>query len=295
MKKKQYRVVITALTAFALASIMVFAGCNKKDTAGSGGAGSGANSAADSGVKTVYAATGGMPKPFSYVDESGKLVGHNIELVEEIFKRLPQYRLVLEATDFPSIFAGLDADRYQLGVNNFAINEERKEKYLFSDPIFVNRYIAAVAADNTALGDEIKTLGDLAGKSTLNTVGTNMATAAENYNKAYPEAPIKLYYGDVDILVQLQQVESGQYDFNLLDKPMFDFYVRDFGLKLRGIELSPDVSSGLMQTPYSYILISRGNEQIAADINKALREIIADGTSKRICEKYFGSDYSPGL
>lgn len=285
MKKTIVRAALAALAVLELASAgAVLSGCRKKDAAeGSGG------------VKTVYAATGGMPKPFSYVEPSGKLAGHNIELAEEIFKRLPQYKLVLEVTDFPSIFAGLDADRYQLGVNNFAVNEERKEKYLFSDPIFVNRYIAAVAADNSALGDEIKAFGDLAGKSTLNTVGTNMATAAENYNKAHPEALIKLNYGDVDILVQLQQVESGQYDFNLIDKPMFDFYTREFGLKLRGIELAPDVSSGLMQTPYSYILISKGNEQIAADINKALADVIADGTSKRICEKYFGSDYSPKL
>ncbi|MDR0526921.1 MAG: transporter substrate-binding domain-containing protein [Spirochaetaceae bacterium] len=244
-------------------------------------------------VIIVNAATGGSPRPFTYVDENGKLVGHNIELIEAIFARLPQYKLVLEVTDFPSIFAGLDADRYQIGVNNFAINEERKQKYLFSEPMFKNRYIAAVAVSGGSWGDEVRTMADLAGKTTLNSVGTNMATAIENYNKANPSALVKQSYGDANILVALQQVEAGQYDFNLIDKPMFDFYVRDFGLKLRGIELGEALSGDVMQTPYSYFIVSKGNEKLVEDINKALAEVISDGTSKRICEKYFGGDYSP--
>jgi len=65
--------------------------------------------------RVIYAATGGSPRPFTYVDDSGKVVGHNIELVRAVFARLPQYKLEIEVTDFPSIFAGLDADRYQIG------------------------------------------------------------------------------------------------------------------------------------------------------------------------------------
>ena len=244
---------------------------------------------------TVYAATGGFPRPFTFVDDSGKLTGHNIELIEAVFERLPQYKLQIEVTDFPSIFAGLDAGRYQIGVNNFAENEERKQKYIFSKPIFVNRYIAAVAADNTELGSEIKTFADLAGKTSSDQVGTNMATAIEKYNKEHPQAPIKNSYTEADILMVLREVEQGKWDFNLIDKPMFDMYQKEFALNLKGIELADEVSDQLMRTPYSYLLIGKGNEQLAADINKALSELIADGTSKRIDEKYFGADYSPGL
>jgi polar amino acid transport system substrate-binding protein len=286
MKTETRGSLVRALLGVALVALLALTGCQKKSAAAQ-------NSGAQ--VTPVYAATGGSPRPFTYVDESGKVVGHNIELVEAIFARLPQYRLEIEVTDFPSIFAGLDADRYQLGVNNFAMNNERKEKYLFSEPMFKNRYIAAVRADDASMGNEIRTIADLAGKSTLNSVGTNMATAIENFNKTNPPVPILQHYGEANILVALQQVESGQWDFNLIDKPMFEFYVRDFDLTLKGIELGDDLSGDLMQTPYSYLLVSKGNEQLAADINKALREVIADGTSRRICEKYFGSDYSPEL
>jgi len=117
-------------------------------------------------------------------------------------------------------------------VNNFAMNEERKQKHLFSEPMFVNRYIVAARVDSADFGGDVESIADIAGKSTLNSVGTNMATAIENYNKASPQAPVKQQYGETGLLLVLQQVEAGQWDFNLIDKPMFDFYAREFGLKL---------------------------------------------------------------
>jgi polar amino acid transport system substrate-binding protein len=272
-----------ALAVFFLAAAALYAR-GAKDTG-----------TAEAAPIVVRAATGGSPRPFTYVDESGKLVGHNIELVQAIFDRLPQYKLELEVTDFPSIFAGLDAGRYQIGVNNFAENEERKQKYIFSDPIFKNRYVAAVAATNTALGSQVKTLRDLAGKRTANSVGINVATAIENYNKANPDALILQSYTDANLLVLLQEVEQGRWDFNLIDKPMYEVYQREFNLALQGIELSDEVSGNIMSTPFSYLIVGKGNEQLVADINRILREIIRDGTSKRINEKYFGSDYSPDV
>jgi polar amino acid transport system substrate-binding protein len=155
--------------------------------------------------------------------------------------------------------------------------------------------VAAVAASNVALGSQVKTFRDLAGKTTANSVGINVATAIENYNKANPDAQILQSYSDADLLLILQEVEQGKWDFNLIDKPMYEVYQKEFNLALKGIELSDDVSGTIMNTPFSYLIISRGNEQLAADINRALREVILDGTSKRINEKYFGSDYSPDV
>ena len=35
------------------------------------------------------------------------------------------------------------------------------------------------------------------------------------------------------------------------------------------------------------------NTKLAKEINKALKEVVKDGTSKKINEKYFDQDYSP--
>ena len=244
-------------------------------------------------VTIVKVATAGFPRPFTYVDETNKLVGHNIELLEAVFALLPQYRLEFEVADFPSMFSGLDTDRYQIAANNFTANEQRREKYLFSDPVFKNRHVLAVAENDLSWDSEVPALAGLAGKTTLGHVGTSMATTIESYNQAHPEAPIKQSFSDADLLIDLQQVESGQYDFNLIDKPLIEFYIREFGLKLKIVDLGPSAQDDVMPSPYCYFLLSKGNEKLTEDINGALAAVIADGTSKRICEKYFGSDYTP--
>ena len=48
-----------------------------------------------------------------------------------------------------------------------------------------------------------------------------------------------------------------------------------------------------MAEPYSYFVLGKEETQLTKDVNKALKEVIKDGTSKKINEKYFGTDYSP--
>ncbi|GLC80541.1 transporter substrate-binding domain-containing protein [Lacrimispora brassicae] len=240
----------------------------------------------------VHGATGGSPKPFTFVDTSNQLTGHNIELIKAVFDRLPQYKLELEVTDFPSIFAGLDSDRYQIGVNNFAKNEKRKEKYLFTDPIFANEYVAIFAKDNDKAAG-IETWADLAGLKTISQAGINITTALENYNTANPQEPILIEYSDEDLVLQIQDVEAGKYDFVLMDKPMFEYYQREFNFNVAGVSISNTLAKDLMEEPFSYLIVSKGNETLVEDINKALKEVIQDGTSKEINLKWFGSDYSP--
>ena len=242
-------------------------------------------------VRTIYAVTGASPRPFTYYGDDNELVGQNIELVTAIFDKLPQYELVWEVTDFPSIFAGLDADKYQLGVNNFAKNAEREEKYLFTDPIFSNAYIV-VAGKDVEL-PELVDFPDLAGYSYVGQVAINSTTAIENYNEANPDNPIEINYTEEDLNAQLAGIESGKYDFLIIDKPMYwGYYQPEFGYDLATYQLK---GYGVGEGLDSYLIVSKTeeNQQLVDDINAALREVIEEGTSKEINEKYFGDDYSP--
>ena len=265
---------------------------SKKEETSSVAAQSGSETTATSEPVTIYAATGGAPKPFTFVDSTNQLTGHNIELIKAIFDRLPQYKLEIEVTDFPSIFAGLDSDRYQIGVNNFAKNEKRKEKYLFTDPIFANEYVAVFAKDNKK-AESINTWEDLSGLKTISQSGINITTALENYNAANPQKAINIEYSEEDLVLQIQDVEAGKYDFVLMDKPMFEYYEKEFNFNVTGVSISSDVAKDLMEEPYSYLIVSKGNEKLVEDLNQALKEVIEDGTSKEINLKWFGSDYSP--
>lgn len=274
----------TILTTILMILVFSITGCGQKNSANS------SNSGAGDVKKKIIIATGGMPKPFSYVDSNNNVTGYDIDVVKAIFEKLPQYDISFEKTEFTSIFAGLDSGRYQIGANNFAMNEQRKDKYIYSDPIFQNEYVIAVASDN----NDINSFKDLLGKKTEVNTGTNYATALENYNKNHSDKPVVINYTDADILPTLQHVESGQFDFQLIDAAMLKQYTDEFGLKLKTIKLTKE-DSDLIGTPYSYLLIGKGadGEELTKDINKALAEVVKDGKIKEISEKYFKDDFSP--
>ena len=74
---------------------------------------------------------------------------------------------------------------------------------------------------------------------------------------------------------------------------MFAYYQKEYDLDLVGKDISGSLSTDLMAEPYSYFVLGKEETQLTKDVNKALKEVIEDGTSKKINEKYFGTDYSP--
>lgn len=296
MKSKLNKIIAVLLTA-ALAAALV-SGCGSRDSqeeSDSKAAGAEETTEATAEETTeettkITIATSGSPNPFSYQEEDGTVTGYDVEIIKEVFNRLPQYEYEIEIADFPTIFAGLDSDKYQVGVNNFSYNDERAEKYIYTKAIFKNSYVAAVQKDN----EDINSFEDLLGKSTEVSPDTTYATALEAYNQEHSDNPINVsYYSDVDLVQILQRVADGLYDFQLIDKPMFDNYMAEYNLDLKGVVLSEE-ESNLITTPFSYVLVSKGNEQLAEDINTVLEELVADGTIKEISEKFFnGADYTP--
>ncbi|UYA62356.1 Arginine ABC transporter, periplasmic arginine-binding protein ArtJ [Pectobacterium sp. F1-1] len=240
--------------------------------------------------KSITIATSADPRPFTYFDKDNQLTGYDIDVAKAIFNNLPQYKVSFVTTEFTSILAGLDADRFQLGANNFAENPERKEKYLFSQPIFENQFVIATPEKNNT----IKTFNDLLGKSTEVNPGVNFTTALEKFNQQHKDNPVKLQYTEADLLISLQNLENGKTDFVLIDKSMLEQYVQEHHLKLNIIPLNKEDSQRI-GSPYSYFLIAKGKagEQLLNNINDQIKKLSADGTLSKISEKYFNGDYAP--
>lgn len=284
-----------SLFTAAIAAAVLFSGCSSSavasssSTAASSAAASSAASQSSAKTKVVIA-TGGAPKPFTFVNDQNQLEGYDIELVKAVFGKLPQYEISFEKTEFTSIFAGLDSDRYQIGANNFGMNDQRKEKYIYSDPIFKNQFVIAVKKDR----NDITKFSDLEGKTTEVSTGLNYAIALEKYNKDSAKFPVKLTYTKADLASILQHVENGQFDFQLIDAAMLDQYIKQYNLNLKTIKLS-DEDMKLIGSPYSYLLIGKGKlgEQLSKDVNTALAASLKDGTITKISEKYFNADYAP--
>lgn len=277
---------IVAIAALALP----LAACGNASAAQSGTSSSGDSASGD--VRTIAAVTGGSPAPFSFKDAQGNVSGQNIELTEAVFKKLPQYKLKWQTAEFSSIFSGLDAGRYQIAVNNFTKTKEREEKYLFSDPIYSNSYVAVVSKASGI--KKIDSLDDLAGKKVIVCAsGCNIALALDKYNKANPDKASKLTYSQTEGLDSIRQVENGTGDAYLLDKPTFGYLKKKAGFDATSIDLGQEAQSTLAPDSYSYLVFPKGEEQLVKDVNEALKEVFKDGTSKTIDEKWFGSGQTP--
>jgi ABC-type amino acid transport substrate-binding protein len=233
----------------------------------------------------IKVGTGGDIIPFAYVDKSGTLVGYEIEMVQLMGKEMPQYNITFQIADFPSLFAGLDSNRYQVLASNIFKRPEREAKYLFaSNYHYKNTTVIVVKEGRT----DIKTLDDLAGKKAG--VGANITfntMQMEKYNKEHTQKPIILVYVDTDPVNLMRGVETGAYDAYVTELSYFSNFKQATGAKLQAI---PMINETFKQNT-SWLLFRQDQQKMRDDFDKAFLKIQADGTLNTLSKKYFGSDY----
>ena len=180
MKRRTF---ISLMSVMAAASVLTLSGCSNSSgsTAASGTAVSVAPAAGDqlsniqSSGKLIVALEGAW-QPWSYHDESDTLVGYDVEVSRAIAEKLgvePEY----VESDWDSLFAGLDAGRYDLVCNGVEVTEERAKTYDFTTPYGYIHTALAVREDN----EDIKSFEDLAGKTTANSLASTYMELAESY------------------------------------------------------------------------------------------------------------------
>ena len=119
---------LASILAVTLAAGVLATGC------GSSSGSASKDSSSDSGKTVIKAATGANAKPYVYVGDDDKPAGYDVDVLNAVFDKLPDYELEYEVTDFGSVLSGLNSGNYQIGVNNFSYNEDRGASYLYSYP-----------------------------------------------------------------------------------------------------------------------------------------------------------------
>ena len=262
----------SSLAALGLVAAGVLAACSggaKKEEAAS--------------KKEIIVATNASPKPFNY-EENGELTGYEIEVVRAIFKDSDKYDVKFEKTEWSGVFAGLDADRYQMAVNNISYTKERAEKYLYAAPIAKNPNVLVVKKDDNS----IKSLDDIGGKSTEVVQGTTSAKQLEEYNKQHADNPTILNYTKADFQQIMSRLSDGQFDYKIFDKIGVETVIKNQGLdNLKVIELPSD------QQPYVYPLLAKGQDELKTFVDKRIQELYKDGTLEKLSKQFFGDTYLP--
>ena len=280
MKRRTF---ISLMSVMAAAGVLTLAGCSSNS--GSSAAASGAaSSAASTGAadqlaaiqtngKLVVALEGAW-QPWSYHDESDTLVGYDVEVSRAIAEKLgvePEY----VESDWDSLFAGLDAGRYDMVCNGVEVTEERAKTYAFTTPYGYIHTALAVRKDNT----DITSFEDLKGKTTANSLASTYMELAESYGATVQ---------GIDTLEEtIQLLTAGRIDATLNADVSFYDYLNvhpeaDFKLVAQTAEASHVAIPVLKSEDPAYL----------DALNTAIEELRADGTLKTLSEKYFGQDIS---
>ena len=272
MKRRTF---ISLMGVMAAAGVLGLTGCSSKDTASST-AGPAPLNKLDSIQKSgkLVVALEGAWQPWSYHDSSDTLVGYDVEVSRAIAEKLgvePEY----VESDWDSLFAGLDAGRYDMVCNGVEVTEERAKTYDFTTPYGYIHTALAVRKDN----EDIHSFEDLKGKTTANSLASTYMELAESYGATVQ---------GIDTLEEtIQLLTAGRIDATLNADVSFYDYLNvhpeaDFKLVAQTAEASHVAIPVLKSEDTAYL----------DALNAAIDALRADGTLKTLSEKYFGQDIS---
>jgi len=275
----------TVKKAILAATVLLFTagilGCAKKD-----------NKNAADGVQLVKAVTGGSLAPYMYLNEKDELTGTDIEIVKEVFRRLPQYELQIDIAD---ALQGVLSGQYDIAVNNYGYSNARGESYYYSLPYKTTYNVYIQRPDDKPL-TSLKDISERKYKIELGAGGLT-ASALENWNELNPNYKINIIYTAVGMMERFQHVIDRVTDLCIDDGPILDTLIGRFGMegKLVGNEIDPDTEDFLYPHNNTYFLLTKDEKgrAIRDAISPVLREMKADGTLARITRQFLGKDESP--
>lgn len=224
-------------------------------------------------ANTLNIALEGTWQPWSYHDESGELVGYDVEVGKAIAKELGVEANFTEGA-WDGLLAGLSSGRYDLVINGVDITEEREKNFDFSDPYAYTHTVLVVDSNN----NDIQSFEDLSGKKTANSINSTYMQIGEEYGASVE---------GVDTLEDtINMVTSGRVDATINSDVSIADYLKTTGSdNIKVVDQTKDVI-------HVAIPLTKGEDSatLKEAINKAIQKLKDDGTLAQLSEKYFGID-----
>jgi polar amino acid transport system substrate-binding protein len=217
----------------------------------------------------IVVATEGAFAPFNFF-EGAKLTGFEVDVAEALAKNMG-LALEWKTLGFDALLSGLQQDRWDMVLASFAITPARSKAVTFTAPHYCSGGV--IVTKNPA----IKTSADLSGKTVAVQTGT---TYLDSVKKLPGVKNVKNFPKDTDARAALV---AGR----------VDAWVTDRFVAKEAIEAAP--AAGLTMGGFVFVekiatAVKKGNTSLAAAVDKALAEILADGTYEAISMKYLKED-----
>jgi polar amino acid transport system substrate-binding protein len=261
---KRILVVVTLLVAVSL----VLSAC------GGGTAANHLEAIKDAGV--IKVGTSADYPPFESVDESGKKVGFDIELMEEIAKRL---EVKLEWVDMPfdSLIAAVQEGKIDAAISAFNYSEERDQTIDFSDAYYTSEDAFTVAED---FAGTITNPEDVAAYK----VGVQTGTTQDGWLTDNLVATGKL---SEENLFRYDRVDQAMLDLKngRIDVMMSDHVpAQVLAEQLGGLKI---VYHGVLSSGPMNIVIPNGDAELQQAINEIIKQLQSEGFIDDLAVKYF--------
>lgn len=270
------RIFQLALPVVALVAAVSLSGCSKEESAVQTASTVQSSDLLDQirSKGQIVIATEGTWSPWTFHDESGKLTGYDIEVGRLIAKKLGVEPQFVEGK-WDGLLAGISAGRYDIMINGVDMTPEREKSYRFTDPYAYNRTVVMTAENN----DSIKTMADLKGKVTANTISSTYAEVAEKYGAKVS--------GVDDLNQTFELLLGGRIDATLNAEVVYYDYKKVHPTAAVKIAAVAEET-----TSVGIPLKKQGTEKLQAELNKILAELRASGELSKLSIQFFGTDIS---
>ena len=218
---------------------------------------------------TIVIASEGAFPPFNYF-QGPTLSGFEIDLAEALAHKMG-VKIEWRALAFDALLAGLRQDRWDAVYASFGITPERAKAVTFTEPYYCSGGV--IVAKDPA----VKSVPDLKGKVISVQTGT---TYLEHVEKLPGVGTVKNFPKDTDARAALV---NGRVQAWVTDR----FVAKE--------ALQADPKAGLHMGDFVFVekiapAVQKGNASLAKALDKALAEIMADGTYEKLSKKYFNVD-----
>ncbi len=254
---------------------------------------------------SIKIATEGAYKPWNFTDASGKLIGFEIDLAEDLCKRM-KAKCEIVAQAFDGVIPALNAGKFDAIMAGMNITDKRKEAIAFTQPYGRTPSTFAVlkssplaklpeqgqvySLNSDGLAGAEKSINDIKPMLKGKVIGVQTSTAQANF--------LEKYFKDVIEIRQYKTTE--QHDLDLAAGRVDSVFASISYLK--GVVEAPENKEMMLSGPrYGggplgfgvAVGLRKGDPELQAKFDAAVAAAVADGTVKTMSMKWFGFDITP--